>query len=882
MSVRLFIAGMEAELAEGAEVAITKQTANILQLDKRKLDFSNRITLPPTTTNIAIMQNLGVNGNNSERPYKYASARLEINGITYADNLVSIVDDLGGNGYELRLLGNPFDAFQQMKGKQLRDVVDYFVDGGVHQLDIDSWKVLQNASGGYTYPLISQLRPFPAFPKTRLYIDLCYPAFFTRDLLDKLLSQYFTNLTGNVFSSDLYSHDLTFAADTENQVWKDYEKVIVDKQNDVSFGFAPVLSSIWFGFVFIPEQDNKQTCLFYSQSVDPDAFKFEGTGITVFESPANRKFKLKLNTQFTIGTLSSGQRYRLEAYLRPRGNVNINPLSDTRVAESEWYATAGTYTIESELDLFQRVDEGLYFVYKTELATTFVDIIIRNFTFTIEPERQSIFGEKLMNPKLLLPDCTEFDYFIDQVKRFGLIFQTYYDGTIRLESFKDVLSGMFGAVDWSNKLVQVNKTSFELGKYGKTTYIQYKGDRDGLLLAGYNGWGFWIYDNDRYDVENVAVESKGKAVSQLLAHLQPPFENALNVGGYELNDNTDVILTQEKELVYGRLNQNADFAANYALWLLNNGAFTGNTGQVLQPFEFAANVSLAELGSHITDYYGNLIDSLERPVVREVEVYLSEVDFYNLDFFKLVYLEQFQKYHYLLSVENYIPGKTVKAKLLEVKGTLDVRRCCDYSVEGIPPLTSNCVRVILTEEFNYSGEDAAMIEISADVQDGTAPSAHVFFSISYFDLEQPTISQLLQDIINDFDDKDGRYILTTGSNWYQICDLESDIFGDFQGVFQGNFPNGQTPNIAFITTGNVEIIQGNPVNGYYFVVRINEESSLIFQVRINGTWTDVTDEVIDGTWQRLNECTDVITEWRIIDSEENVIDSEQVTANCTF
>jgi hypothetical protein len=112
MSVRLFIAGQEVELSNTTEVAVTKQIANVFNLENRQVDFTNRITLPVTETNIRVLELLTINGNSSDRPYKLDPARLEIDGVTYADRMVCLVDS-SKQTFEIRLISNMFDFVKQ-------------------------------------------------------------------------------------------------------------------------------------------------------------------------------------------------------------------------------------------------------------------------------------------------------------------------------------------------------------------------------------------------------------------------------------------------------------------------------------------------------------------------------------------------------------------------------------------------------------------------------------------------------------------------------------------------------------------------------------------------------------------------------------------------
>lgn len=117
--MRLFIDNKECDLFVDAEIALTKQVANAIDLDSRQLDFTNRFELPLTPNNLSIMEHLTVPGNTSKRPYKFAPARLETTGgIVYADKLLAIVDDVT-DVIEVRLLGDVFDFASVLKGKQL-------------------------------------------------------------------------------------------------------------------------------------------------------------------------------------------------------------------------------------------------------------------------------------------------------------------------------------------------------------------------------------------------------------------------------------------------------------------------------------------------------------------------------------------------------------------------------------------------------------------------------------------------------------------------------------------------------------------------------------------------------------------------------------------
>jgi hypothetical protein len=601
------------------------------------------------------MEQLRENGNTSTRPYKLADARLEVGGIPYGNRLQAILRKSDRAGYEVNLVGDAFSFKASAEALPLSQAVDSFVNGGIHALNTASWKALQNASGGYTYPLIAQLGPFLAFPKTRLYIDLSYPAFFTRDLMNSLLANYYTSVSGSVFTKPELENDLTFATSTESEQWKEWEKGTANLYapiNYVSFGGGAPFGFTWFSLAV---DKNDKGALGNTLVLSPALFRYR--------APANRAVQVSVSYAFT-GSFGTGVKIQLRSKPSSQGTP---ATTDTLIAETDNI----TSDIESQAEFTAIVEKDidLYFSLYVVSNPTF-NFDLTQFDLQIQPIRQGIFQDETMNPKLLLPALNQWQYFSDQVKRFGLIWQEQNDGSVRIECFKDVFDARFGVEDWSNKVIEADSQTYSMaGTYGQRSFFQYAGERSsGALDETYNGWGFYDMDNDNYPKTAEIVKSIGLAVTIALQKFQFPFANSLTIGGFETVQPENVVLLESVDaLSYGILRQNDDFAANYTLFILQNGAFSGNTGQVQQPSEFIANLEIQEFITLSFEYFGNLLPSIARPEVLEAQILLSEVDMYTLDFFKLKYFEQFQANYYLLKAENYIPGKATKCTFLKVK-----------------------------------------------------------------------------------------------------------------------------------------------------------------------------------------------------------------------
>lgn len=663
--IRLFIDGMEAELPANVELAVTKQVATVFNISERQTDFTNRFILPRSPKNINLMQQLGINGNGSDRPYKFASARLEYNTIVYADSLVALVDVTSSTGYEVRLYGNPRDFSEQMKSKQLRDVVDLFPVTEINY-NAANFAALQASLGGITFPLISQLRPFPNKDNRFLWIDLAYPAFFTKDLIEKMLLQYFSSYTSLAMSTNTYQQEGTLAMSTTNQAWQDFERIQFEKEEVEFFNLGPLpLSTIMFGWYFDPIKDSKGQLLDITQANDPDGYKYEVDGLTIYRVPAARQIKITYRLEFEFADLTSNPKYKIQLRKKDSATADIS-ITDTVLAETDFYETPGTFIVDGEISVNVKNGEDLYWVVYGELLTNDYSFTVRDFTCTFQPLRQGIFQDAKFEPKYLLPNMTEWEYFQDLVKRFGLVFQTQGD-TLRIESFKDIFDGAFGIEDWTGKIVKELSETYEFGDYFKRSIFKYSGDLIPKTDPAFNGWDDLTLDNDRYKEEGNLIESNGIGFSSE-NKMQGAQPNVAAVGGFEVVDSDKVYLENVNNLAYCYLLQNQDFNFYFLLNLKFGTTFSAYTGVDLEPpSDFQCLPIRINWEDRISKYYGDLLTSIERPIVKNLEIYLTELEFYALDFFKIKYFSQYQAYFYLLKAENYIPGKPLKCQLLKIQ-----------------------------------------------------------------------------------------------------------------------------------------------------------------------------------------------------------------------
>lgn len=636
--IRLFIDDLECDLAQGTDVAITKQAATAFNLDQRQTDFTNRFVLPFTPNNDSIMEMLRFNGNQSERPYRTTSARIQDWGITIADNLIAIISNTN-TGYELRLLGSEFDFVKSMKANELFG--DYLPDY-THSLNPSSWKLFQSATTALTYPVVSgAVRSI-----SRLFIDQTPPAVYSNDIFQAIILQYFSGLSSDLFFKDDFLKDLTLLMNYQS-------KYLIELEQSIASISTPfVIDSVPYQYLLMDSLD-KNDKLFL------DNIMVLSPAITIYKPINDRKVNITVNAAITFDTNLAS----VKVQLRKKSGAITPTSADTVLAESQSTTGPGTDIVELVYDGDILKDEFVYLSLDLTAVGAF-NGTVDSLTWTINVQEAAFFGDTF-NPFIYLPEVTQYDYFQDIVKRFGLVYYIDAFNVFRCETFADIFAGAFGTDDWTDRLAIQKGTEYKYGSYAKKNYIQYKGERLNNLLTDYNGWALYTFDNDNLEDEKIMIESIGEALSVY-------YLNVIGLGTILINNYPDNVIPASPQY---QLPKSTAFARaevepsvrDWDLYLLRDGFFTGDTGINILIGEDLNTAKIQELNSLSVNVLGDLMTSLERPQVFTMDMNLSVVDFYNLDFFKLKYFEQFQSYFYLIKAENFIPGKLTKCTFLKVQ-----------------------------------------------------------------------------------------------------------------------------------------------------------------------------------------------------------------------
>lgn len=217
--------------------------------------------------------------------------------------------------------------------------------------------------------------------------------------------------------------------------------------------------------------------------------------------------------------------------------------------------------------------------------------------------------------------------------------------------------------------------------------------------------------------------------------------------------------------------------------------------------------------------------------------------------------------------------------------TLEVSGCCVYEVEGID-LFANCFTVTFPEDLAFNEEGGGFNFFSVQANQfafsnyptlvNTTDEVSVGFT--------PTIEELLDALEANFNSQ----VFWNPTNpdvftferlplGFKICYSGEEFLSTIRVTLSG--ANNQGFNPFQLDVNNEVFILGNTENldlDVQFELNVPNNT---FQVLINSEWINIpSEQIVNGTWTTTS--CDTITEWRILDAEEQIVASGEVTATC--
>lgn len=330
-------------------------------------------------------------------------------------------------------------------------------------------------------------------------------------------------------------------------------------------------------------------------------------------------------------------------------------------------------------EIFQRILDETGFTWNLTASIDFYNDV--DFSKMVLAYSRPTFPTSPFKYNQILPDTFQSDFIADITARFCLRFTSTVNSTT-VKRLEDILKAKTFAVDWSGKRSpepkHIDRTKYQYGSFAKKNYFT-SNEYEFNAFAAVNGTTFpgestsvdidnqilpetkdiyntpFIPSISDFDVNSSATKIYGAWIPLWRVPATgwvapaPPFHNDNNKLRFLLVRTRDVPTFNEVAVTY-----NGTARTDYLVAYWNN---LGTIGKV-------CGWGSSGYTGHIANNYGEFTRILQRVKLVNRFYRLTDNDFQNIDFTRLVY--DSGDYFLLNKIPNYLPGKVAQVEMLKV------------------------------------------------------------------------------------------------------------------------------------------------------------------------------------------------------------------------
>lgn len=375
------------------------------------------------------------------------------------------------------------------------------------------------------------------------------------------------------------------------------------------------------------------------------------------------------------------------------GNNNIyDAIKDKDISILDWTALNHTQTLDTYEDSLENTSGYIYSIgvfsendvvwrtvinietqFPSVFLHTIIDMIFVQAGFTYEgdvfsdprflnevitPTRGIILesGSYEVDFALLFQDISQMSIVKDFMQCYGLIFRTKpLSNHIEFVNTEDLYTDRANAEDWTSKLTSKGKETYKIGAFSKANFMRYSYDEN-IPVEDKSFDGKILIDNENLTEEKTLFTSI-YTITKYAGKKNGVKSYSVNLLEYDEDESewTALETAPRKFSILRKIGMTSSIVQG-------GSAQRDITGKDI-PF-----LSLLDLeyGAYIGNYYSALERIVNKQIKKKVTLYLSLVDIYKLDFFKLKYFSQFGQYYYLNKISSWAKNKEVVAELIQV------------------------------------------------------------------------------------------------------------------------------------------------------------------------------------------------------------------------
>lgn len=621
----LIINGHSCDLGSMTNVAITKQSNDIGELQNRQGNFTNTFKLPLTSKNVSIFGIANDVQSNSDIPYQKLNATYRQKGIEIIGNGVAFVDSVDEFINVSVTAGNA----------SLSDAIGDLNIGDLYGTETIDWTLPNVVSGGsfWSFPLIDwRIDDDTYFDTDTVNPEFMLPCISVDDVLTRLGNLIDFNFQGAYLNSS--DHISMFVTPS------DFERLSSLEVNKATFendGFAQQQQYIIenAGAYIVNPLTDTFTSAEFTQGTIPQ-----------FTPTVNKNGTLKcvatISTFRTSTYWANAERSLYFKYFIVNHTDSVvltyyqteEVTSQMNVGEIEQFVV----DIETpEMTFDATKSYRVYFVAYAQDAQVEPEtliVFIRDFEFSFKQTKSILYGTSIP-----IKDCFRWkvrDMLKDILNLRCLMVQTDdYSKIVRLDYLNQIKQNT--PIDWTDKLVgKVNEVSFSFGKYARSNWFRYKENTN--VPNNISDVSFPIDD------QNLPAESDVVKFSHPATEQKSKF-NGTNIPKIKAIDSNGQWQKPESRLLQV-VKQNLDFSVTY-----DDGVTTETT---------AENIPLASFipMSSLIQNYDTLQAMLDRCKVVKLAFKLTEIDVQGVNFMRPIYVEGFGLF-YLNKIDGYTGNVTI-------------------------------------------------------------------------------------------------------------------------------------------------------------------------------------------------------------------------------
>lgn len=689
-TLQLYINDELADLSDDAPMALTFQINNLAEVKNQQGNTSNQFKLPLTQRNRRILGFPDEVDFTDDKPYGQYQAKIIQDGLEIIPYGVAELNGIDQNTAAITILSGNVDFFDAIDGKiyEMGDkstvygASESFKKKYEHIWNVANVVASQTHSDGWIWPIVDYGN-LVYNPGGQCEVNVRYlrPGFFVKSAIDMMLENAGYTGTGSLLNNPVYPNLIAQFSNSSFDHGTDYQN-----QNDGNYMSVSLVDDFT---VQHPNVDNPDGYINWSRINYDQSHHFSGTG---YYAPENISVTAKVTIPefYLYGRVTpEGDTSAVEVtILMNHPNIGeINPIASHLFDFSAgynpyFYLYSGSKKISDTVikNTVISVDVDIPAGYRLAVHYSFRGKTPSHFsmragaTWEVSLQTKNAQYGHSIQCERIFPDISQKDLLKDILQKFGIICQTNNTTrTVNFASFKDIVSNIPIAKNWTNKCLNQGKNiSFQLGGYAQVNNMKYKQD-DNVLPAGFA------------DAQIIVADKTLPATADVFESQFAPTLNRPYIGGTVAQIKMTDIEDDSHDFNIGvapriLVNQTIDLRKYNASIKFTDGNPANDiivNDWVAVPYFYKPdgehNLCFGDMPG--TDkplpglkskYYAELEKILTR--TKKVIRYflLTPRDILELDLLIPVYLEQDGTYYYINKIDSWRKGQPTKVELIKL------------------------------------------------------------------------------------------------------------------------------------------------------------------------------------------------------------------------